>query len=561
NNNGLALSCSVPNTTLTASGGVSYSWSDGSTVVGTSATLLVSTAGTFTVTVTGANGCTDTESVTTTLNNTVPTAAITNNNGLALSCSVPNTTLTATGGGSYLWSTGATTASIAVTTPGNYSVTVTDSNNGCSVTSNSVTITQDIAAPSVSISAATTVLTCITESIELIATVQGAASYLWSNGATTASINVTAAGTYTVTVTGSNGCSATATVTITGNSTQPSVVITGNSVLTCTTQSATLVATATTSGTASYLWNTGATTATISVTAPGEYSVTVTDSSNGCSVTQSVTVAQNITPPTVNISGPTTLTCNTTSVTLNASGSTVQGTASYLWNTGATTASIVVSQSGVYTVVVTDSGNGCPGTMSVTVTENYVAAAITGGSRALCILDASLDLTTLLPTGYVTGGTWVDKMNSGGLTGSSFNPSIVNLGDYEFTYTEPGNCGRIITVFVNVNDDCVVLACSTEDMEISKVVTPNEDGFNDSFEITGLEGCGFTYGVKIFNRWGKMVYESNNYLNNWKGRHDGSGMQIGSNTELPTGTYYYIVTVSGGSGFKPMTGYIYLGTH
>jgi len=66
---------------------------------------------------------------------------------------------------------------------------------------------------------------------------------------------------------------------------------------------------------------------------------------------------------------------------------------------------------------------------------------------------------------------------------------------------------------------------------------------------------------KIFNRWGKIVYESNNYLNNWRGRHDGSGMQIGSNNELPTGTYYYIVTVSGGSGFKPMTGYIYLGTH
>jgi gliding motility-associated-like protein len=419
------------------------------------------------------------------------------------------------------------------------------------------------AVPVVAINSATTILTCNTQSIALTAAAEGAASYLWSTGATTASINVTAAGTYTVTVTGSNGCSATATVTITGNSAQPSVVITGNAVLTCTTQSATLVAAATVSGTASYLWNTGATTATISVTAPGEYSVTVTDSSNGCSVTQSVTVAQNIAPPAVNISGPTTLTCNTTSVTLNASGSTVQGTASYLWNTGATTASLVVSQAGVYTVVVTDSGNGCSGTMSVTVTENYVAAAITGGSRALCILDASLDLITLLPTGYVTGGTWADKMNSGGLTGSSFNPSIVNLGDYEFTYTEPGNCGRIITVFVNVNDDCVVLACSTPE-DISKVVTPNGDGINDVFSVGDVSGNNTCkYIVKIFNRWGKMVYHSDNYLNNWAGKHDGSGMQIGSNTELPTGTYYYIVNIidTGGSSLKPITGYIYLGTH
>jgi gliding motility-associated-like protein len=395
----------------------------------------------------------------------------------------------------------------------------------------------------------------------LSANVQGAVTYLWSTGATTSTIEVTTPGSYSVTVTGANGCSASATVTVTGDASQPSVVISGNSVLTCASTSATLVATATVQGTASYLWNTGATAATISVNAPGEYTVTITDSSNGCSVTESVTVAQNTTPPAVTISGPTELTCNVTSITLNASGSAVQGTASYLWNNGATTSSIEVSQAGDYTLVVTDSGNGCSNAKTISVTENYVPSQIEGGSIALCVTEVSSNLIALLPVGFVSGGTWADNMNSGGLTGSSFDPSAVNLGDYEFTYTEPGDCGRIITVSVNVNDDCVVLACTIEDMEISKVVTPNDDGFNDRFEITGLDGCGFTFGVKIFNRWGKIVYESNNYLNNWNGRHDGSGMQIGSNTELPTGTYYYIVTVSGGSGFKPMTGYIYLGTH
>ncbi|MDP3353468.1 MAG: gliding motility-associated C-terminal domain-containing protein [Flavobacteriaceae bacterium] len=77
NNNGLALSCSIPNTTLTASGGVSYSWLNGSTVVGTSAGLLVNTAGTFTVTVTGANGCTATAFVQVIFNqdNTPPSIA------------------------------------------------------------------------------------------------------------------------------------------------------------------------------------------------------------------------------------------------------------------------------------------------------------------------------------------------------------------------------------------------------------------------------------------------------------------------------------------------------
>ena len=497
--------------------------------------------------------------------NATPAAPISGGNQTVCSDGSTTQTLTATAtGGTITWYSAATGGSL-VTSPtqvgvGSATYYAQSSNGTCSsLTRTAVTLTIN-AKPEVTISG-NSVLTCATQSIALTATVQGTSSYLWSTGATTASISVTTPGNYSVTVTGANGCSATAAVTVTGDASQPSVVISGNSVLTCVSTSATLVATATVKGTASYLWNTGATTATISVTTPGAYSVTLTDSVNGCSVTESVTVAQNTTPPTVTISGPTQLTCNTTSITLNASVSAVQGTASYLWNTGATTASIVVNQAGDYNVVVTDSGNGCSNTKSITVTENFVPSQVNGGSIALCIEDASLNITSLLPTGFVTGGTWVDSGNSGGLTGTSFDPSVVNLGDYEFIYTEPGDCGRIITVTVNVNDDCVVLACSTEDMKISKVVTPNDDGYNDNFEISGLDGCGFTFGVKIFNRWGKMVYESNNYLNNWNGRHDGSGMQIGSNTELPTGTYYYIVTVSGGSGFKPMTGYIYLGTH
>jgi hypothetical protein len=65
--------------------------------------------------------------------------------------------------------------------------------------------------------------------------------------------------------------------------------------------------------------------------------------------------------------------------------------------------------------------------------------------------------------------------------------------------------------------------------------------------------------VKIFNRWGKIVYESNDYQNNWRGRNNSSGLTMGT-AKLPTGTYYYIVNVVG-SGFAPRTGYIYLGTH
>jgi len=569
---------SSPIQTLTATAtvptGFSVVWYDAATGGNIVTSPTLNTVGSITYyaeSVNDATECTSNSRTAVTLTiNAAPAAPISGGNQTVCSNGSPTQTLMATAtGGTIIWYTAATGGNVVVspTQVGVGSVTYyAESSNGTcsSLTRTAVTLTIN-ATPVVTISG-NSVLNCINESTTLTAsaTVQGTASYLWSTGATTSTINVTAAGNYSVTVTdGNSGCSSVATVTVTGNATPPAASISGNAVLTCTTKSATLVATATVSGTASYLWNTGDTTASITVSAPGEYSVVVLDSSNGCAATATVTVAQNTTQPTVVISGNQTLTCNTTSITLSASGTAVQGTATYLWSNSATTSSIVVNKAGEYTVVVTDSGNGCSGTKTITVTANYVAAEIDGGSIALCIEDSSLNLTSLLPSNFVSGGTWTDDMNSGGLSGSSFDPSVVNLGDFEFTYTEPGDCGRIITVFVNVNDDCVVLACSTAE-DISKVVTPNGDGINDVFSVGDVSGGNTCkYIVKIFNRWGKMVYHSDNYLNNWSGRHDGSGMKIGSNSELPTGTYYYIVNIidTGGSSLKPITGYIYLGTH
>src|SRR5690606_11721697 len=95
-NDGLELSCNITSLTLTASGGVSYSWSNASTVVGTSAALEVTEAGTYTVTVTGENGCTATASEIVSLDDSLPAAAIANN-GLELSCNITSLTLSASG--------------------------------------------------------------------------------------------------------------------------------------------------------------------------------------------------------------------------------------------------------------------------------------------------------------------------------------------------------------------------------------------------------------------------------------------------------------------------------
>src|SRR5690606_12259934 len=225
---GLELSCNITSLTLTASGGVSYSWSNGSTVVGTSAALEITEAGSYTVTVTGENGCTATASETVTLDETLPTAAIAND-GLELSCSVSSTTLTASGGASYSWSNGSTvvgtSAALEVTEAGTYTVTVTGE-NGCTATA-SETVTLDETLPAATITNNGLELSCSVSSTTL--TASGGVSYSWSNGSTevgtSAALEVTEAGNYIVTVTGVNGCTATASETVTLDESLPGAAI------------------------------------------------------------------------------------------------------------------------------------------------------------------------------------------------------------------------------------------------------------------------------------------------------------------------------------------------
>ena len=192
--------CSGANTTFTASGGTSYTWSNSSTTVATT----VSTAGTYTVTVTDGNGCTATGSRTLTVNAN-PTAAITGTNTI---CSGASTTFTASGGTSYAWSNSASTAATTVSTAGTYTVTVTDG-NGCTATSNR-TLTVN-ANPTASPSFAQNAI-CAGTSTLLNANANAGSgnisSFAWSSGisGSIASGNVSVAGTYTVTVTNSNGC-------------------------------------------------------------------------------------------------------------------------------------------------------------------------------------------------------------------------------------------------------------------------------------------------------------------------------------------------------------------
>jgi uncharacterized protein (TIGR02145 family) len=149
-------------------------------------------------------------------NCTTPVVVITPSpNTTVLTCSTTSITLTASGGGSYLWDDNSTNASRVVSAAGTYTVMVSGA-NGCMGSAN-ISITQDNSAPSAAITPSpnTTVLTCSTPNITL--TASGGGSYLWDNSSTNASRVVSAAGTYTVTITGANGCTASANVSITGS--------------------------------------------------------------------------------------------------------------------------------------------------------------------------------------------------------------------------------------------------------------------------------------------------------------------------------------------------------
>jgi gliding motility-associated-like protein len=188
-----------------------------------------------------------------------------------------------------------------------------------------------------------------------------------------------------------------------------------------------------------------------------------------------------------------------------------------------------------------------------------IDANVTGGSTELCIgEDIDFDLFNLLSGDYETGGTWEVTSGTASLNGSIFNPFELEVGSYTFTYTDTESaCPSETEVTIDLNDECIVLPCGAEDVEISKAVTANGDQWNEFFTVSGIEDCGFTVEVQIFNRWGAMIFESKNYQNNWNGfAHNSS---VGGSDKVPTGTYYYIVKLNN-SGLKPFSGPIYVGT-
>jgi hypothetical protein len=278
--------CPGGSVTLTASPAGTYLWSTGETTQ----SIVASSVGSYSVTVTDGNGCSATSAPTNVAFYPLPDATITAPASVCANSS-SSASVPAQAGASYAWTVGNGTLvsgngtnsinfSAGGSGPVTFSVVVTL--NGCPSNGSAQTAV-GVFTPSIAPAGPTTF--CSGGSVTLTAT--GGTSYLWSNGATTQSINVTSSGTFTVNV--SNGsCSGTSAPTTVTVNPLPIVSISGPSSV-CPGAFAILDAGA---GFASYHWSTGATTRTISVSPSGttSYSVTVTNSS-GCSAGASTSVS------------------------------------------------------------------------------------------------------------------------------------------------------------------------------------------------------------------------------------------------------------------------------
>ena len=500
-------SCGGANGSLTAnpSGGTppyTYSWN--TTPVQTTQTISNLSAGIYTVTVTDINNCT-----------TSLTDTVVNSSSLALSttftnttCGLNNGTATVNPGGTppytYSWNTTPVqnTATATNLSAGTYTVTVTDG-SGCSSTA-SVTI-----APSTAISttASATDVTCNgLNNGTATANPNGTAPYTYSWNTTPVQTTQTASnlspGTYTVTVTDANNCTASANVTIN----QPAAIslVTNTTNETC--NGANGSASATVSGGTppyTYSWNTTPvqTLATAVSLSAGSYTVNVTDNNN-CTQTASVNIF-NIGNTTVTASANQTI-CSGDSVTLtaNANGGTAPYT--YNWTPGNQSGnSITVSPTSttVYTVIATDANN-CSGTTTTTVTVTPTPVTVVTPSSVTICNGQSIVLTASGGTSYVwsTGGTNATETVSPTAT-TTYSVIAFN-----------GNCmGNTATASVTVNP---CLSIDEQGIENVVVLYPNPSSGLINIEIGELKSDNFK--VHVFNSIGEIVQviNLNDFSNN-----------------------------------------------
>ncbi|GIV27995.1 MAG: hypothetical protein KatS3mg027_1809 [Bacteroidia bacterium] len=436
-------------------------------------------AGTYTVTVTDANGC----QANTSAIISQPTSINLTTGSTPSTCSgnTGTATVSASGGSgsyTYQWNdpSNQTTPTAINLAAGTYSVTVTDG-TGC-VTATSVIVSSS---SGLSATAAVTNATCYGASTGAIdiTVIGGNApfSYVWSSGENTQDISNKPAGSYSLLITDNTSCTYFISAVI-GQPNPLSLNFTPQNP-SCYNGTNGQILLSVAGGTApySYLWSNNATTQNISGLSPNSYSVTVTDFNN-CTVGGTVNLSN---PPILLLGFNTTnATCNgasTGAIDLNVQGGTAPYT--YIWNNGAQTEDISNIPAGSYTVTVTDNNN-CTAAIAINVSEPApLNISLNNVNHLLCngTANGAIDISVsggTLPYSY----TWNNGANTQDLSGLSG-------GNYTVTVSDFYNCSLSQTYTVN-EPNAIVINITT---------TPADCGFNNGSAVASVSGGtpGYSY--------------------------------------------------------------------
>tara|TARA_R110002072_G_scaffold260722_14_gene419337 strand:- start:18111 stop:20636 length:2526 start_codon:yes stop_codon:yes gene_type:complete len=382
------------------------------------------------------------------------------------------------------------------------------------------------------------------DTFEIIPTIEGInpadATYLWSTGETTPTITVSENGNYSVEVTFSD-CVETDDINLTF-APQPLVDLGGN-VFFCDELLVTLDATPENIndlGSVTYEWFfngdliVGENEATLEVTEVGNYAVEVTSDLN-CVASDAVSV--DVANYTVDL-GEDIVLCDGESYEIIP---VIEGIdpsqASFLWSTGETSFSIVVTESGNYSLDVIYFNCVESDTVSVNFRNN---PEVNLGENTLKCAQEILTLNATPSNETSENVTYTWFFNGGVITGAT-SPTldVTDAGIYAVEVSDDGCIGV---------DDIVVSFYANENCVITQGISPNNDGLNDCFDLQFLNDKSGPLELVILNRHGRVVFEQNNYVDEWCGQSD-------DGEALPVGNYFYVIKIQ---NEDPLTGYIYL---
>ncbi len=519
------LSGTIDITVLGGNSPYNYTWT-GSGVIASAEDQSGLGAGLYTVVVTDAAGCASSSAQFTLTEPSAITATAVVTGIPCPGTSTGSIDLTVSGGTpiySFLWSSGDTSEDLSNIASGAYSVTITDANGCTAIAATAVTelsgvlIVNDISCNGQ-----------VDGSVDL--TVSGGLApftFVWSNGAGTEDISGLPAGDYTVTISDAGGCSADLTASIS----EPAILNGGLTVINvfCFGEASGSVDLTVAGGTApySFLWDNGETTEDLANVVAGDYNVIVTDA-RGCTFTGMSTVTQPAEALTGSVLSQTNINCGGTptgSVTVTGSGGILPY--EYSLNNGPFQVSGIFDglDAALYTITVRDA-NLCSVEITALLTEP-VALSVTHSKVDASCPDAADGSITLTISGGISpyGIIWSD---------GDINASRTKLlpGTYSVVVTDMNGCA--------FPDNIVVDYTGTSGcLEIPTIITPNNDGYNDTWIIKNIDLFPDAE-VFVFNRWGERVYHTKNLLADpWDGTSDGK--------QLPTDSYHYVLHLNSGS--------------